>query len=136
MNKKPTISFYIPEVLSLISQLETEKTENCIFIALDSSLKLLARYTATSASQTQVSLDSRSLITTIITPQTRFICLLHNHPSGKSFPSAVDYKTTLQLVSLGELLNFTVLDHIIVTTDSYFSFAEEGILNDLKNRFF
>lgn len=56
------------------------------------------------------------------------IILLHNHPSGESRPSQEDNKITRQLVDSGKLLGIPVLDHIIVASDRYFSFAEENLL--------
>jgi DNA repair protein RadC len=56
------------------------------------------------------------------------IILSHNHPSGNLKPSQADLNLTRKIKSGGELLDIAVLDHIILTSDSYFSFADEGIL--------
>jgi DNA repair protein RadC len=54
--------------------------------------------------------------------------LMHNHPSGVRGASAEDHKITKQLVQAGKLLDIPVHDHIIITGDSYVSFAENGWL--------
>ncbi|WP_424492724.1 JAB domain-containing protein [Salinimicrobium sp. GXAS 041] len=56
------------------------------------------------------------------------IILAHNHPSGNLNPSINDKQLTKKLKSAGEFLDIKVLDHLIVTPEHYFSFADEGIL--------
>jgi DNA repair protein RadC len=50
----------------------------------------------------------------------------HNHPSGQLRPSEADIRLTEKLVKGGKLLDIAVLDHLIVTADGYYSFADEG----------
>lgn len=54
--------------------------------------------------------------------------LVHNHPSGNLNPSAADKQLTQKFKTAGDSLDIKVLDHIIVTENSYFSFADEGLL--------
>jgi len=56
------------------------------------------------------------------------IVLVHNHPSGALRPSSVDLELTRKLKKGGKLLEISVLDHIILTKDGYYSFADEGHL--------
>jgi DNA repair protein RadC len=56
------------------------------------------------------------------------LILAHNHPSGSLRPSRADEELTRKIKGAGELLDITVLDHLIITTDAYFSFADEGLL--------
>lgn len=56
------------------------------------------------------------------------IILMHNHPSGNKTPSESDKKLTHKLKEAGKLLDVPVLDHIIFTDESYFSFADEGLI--------
>lgn len=56
------------------------------------------------------------------------IILAHNHPSGNLNPSDADLNLTKKLISGGQILEIQILDHIILTTESYFSFADKGIL--------
>jgi DNA repair protein RadC len=57
------------------------------------------------------------------------IVLVHNHPSGNLKPSLQDQKLTNKIVEASKLLDIEVLDHIILTPNSYYSFADSGILN-------
>ncbi|VXB46452.1 conserved hypothetical protein [Flavobacterium sp. 9AF] len=56
------------------------------------------------------------------------IILSHNHPSGKLQASQADIQLTKNMQQAGKSLDIQILDHIIVTEKSYFSFADEGIL--------
>lgn len=52
------------------------------------------------------------------------IILIHNHPTGNIFPSKNDIDTTNKLVEIGKLLGVSILDHIIIGKDKYYSFFE------------
>ena len=56
------------------------------------------------------------------------IILSHNHPSGTLKPSQADIGLTKKLKKAGESLDIKVLDHVIITEKSYFSFADENLL--------
>jgi len=56
------------------------------------------------------------------------IILAHNHPSGNLKPSQADIVLTKKLISAGESLDIKVLDHLIITEKSYFSFADENLI--------
>lgn len=56
------------------------------------------------------------------------IILCHNHPSGNLQPSNEDILITKKLQESGEILDIPVLDHIIISDNSFYSFADEGIL--------
>lgn len=58
----------------------------------------------------------------------RSIVLCHNHPSGQARPSANDLKLTKDLSFFGKMIDLKVLDHLIYTDNSYFSFSDEGLL--------
>ena len=56
-------------------------------------------------------------------------CLLaHNHPSGTLKPSGPDKEITQKLKNAGLALDIKILDHLIITQDTYFSFADNDIL--------
>ena len=57
------------------------------------------------------------------------LIVAHNHPSGDPKPSQEDKMVTLQLREAGKILKIKLLDHIIIGAESYFSFADEGLIN-------
>ena len=54
--------------------------------------------------------------------------LCHNHPSGNVMPSEEDKDMTDRLYQVGRILNIEVIDHLIISTKSYLSFADTGLL--------
>ena len=56
------------------------------------------------------------------------IIVCHNHPSGKLTPSVADKEITQKIKDAGRTLDIKLLDHLIITEKSYFSFADDGIL--------
>jgi len=56
------------------------------------------------------------------------IILCHNHPSTNLTPSEADHAITKKIAKAGKLLDITLLDHIIITENSYYSFADHGNL--------
>lgn len=56
------------------------------------------------------------------------LILAHNHPSGNLNPSEADKQLTKKLKTASESLDIKILDHLIVTEKSFFSFADEGLL--------
>lgn len=60
---------------------------------------------------------------------TAIVCL-HNHPSGDIHPSKEDIKLTEALVSIGEINKIPILDHIIIGNNNYYSFSDNGKINN------
>ena len=57
------------------------------------------------------------------------VIVAHNHPSGNLTPSTEDRRITKKLFIAGRHLDLPILDHLIITNQGYFSFADEGILD-------
>jgi DNA repair protein RadC len=57
-----------------------------------------------------------------------FIICVHNHPSGNPQPSQEDKEFTQGLILAGQILRITVLDHIIIGDNDYFSFVDAGLV--------
>ena len=56
------------------------------------------------------------------------IILVHNHPSGNLNPSNADLDLTKKVAEFGKMIDMPILDHIILTEESYYSFADEGLI--------
>ncbi len=72
--------------------------------------------------------DSRLIAKLAISNLASGIIVAHNHPSGNLQPSASDKQITSKLSEALSLFDINLIDHIIVSSDSYYSFAEEGLL--------
>ena len=54
------------------------------------------------------------------------VILIHNHPSGKVLPSKDDINLTKRIISVGDIMDIKVLDHLIISSTNYYSFLENG----------
>jgi DNA repair protein RadC len=72
--------------------------------------------------------DIRLIMAAAIRLAATQMVLAHNHPSGNLSPSRADQQTTEKIKMAAACLDIRVLDHVILTTDAFFSFADEGLL--------
>jgi DNA repair protein RadC len=73
-------------------------------------------------------IDVRMILKNAIEKLACSLILCHNHPSGNLQPSESDIKITAKLKEAAQVMDIQVLDHLIITDNAYFSFADEGIL--------
>jgi DNA repair protein RadC len=72
--------------------------------------------------------DPRIILKKALEENAVSIILCHNHPSGSLKPSRADEELTTKIKEAAKYFDIKVLDHIIVSEDGYYSFADEGIL--------
>ena len=60
------------------------------------------------------------------------LVLIHNHPSGTLKPSEADKDVTDHMIQVGRIMNVQLIDHLIITENSYYSFANSGLLEELS----
>ena len=72
--------------------------------------------------------DPRIILRKALEQEATAIVLCHNHPSGNLKPSRADEELTLKIKEAAKYFDITVMEHIIVSEEGYFSFADEGIL--------
>lgn len=76
----------------------------------------------------QTTADVRSILREALLQRATQLALVHNHPSGNVQPSNDDRRLTASVQSAAKLMHIRLLDHLVVTDGSYFSFADEGLL--------
>lgn len=97
-------------------------------VYLNNSNKVLHKEQLSKGGLTGTLVDVRLVFKKGIELFSTAIILCHNHPSGKLQPSQADKSITSKLKLAGETLDIKVLDHIIITENAYFSFADENLL--------
>lgn len=70
----------------------------------------------------------RIIVETALRHRANSIILAHNHPGGTMQPSLADIEITKKITTALEPISIKVIDHIIVAGDSYYSFAEKGLV--------
>lgn len=103
-------------------------TEEFWVIFLNQNNRMISKARLTSGGINQSVVDIRVLFKSALEHFATGIIIAHNHPSGNLKPSNEDLKITKQVAEAGALLNITLLDHLIITQNSYLSFADENLL--------
>jgi DNA repair protein RadC len=123
--KKITSSKIIFEIMQpIIGELPHEEFW---IIYMNNSNKVIAKSQLSKGGITGTLVDVRIVFKTALEMGATALILCHNHPSGTLIPSDADKQITRKLKLAGDSLEIKVLDHLIVTETSYFSFADEGI---------
>lgn len=95
---------------------------------LNRANRLIARQQISKGGITGTVADPRIIFQSALEHRATGIILGHNHPSGNLKPSDADIRLTKNMKEAGRVLEITVLDHLIVTREGYYSFADEGRL--------
>ena len=95
---------------------------------LNNSLDVVACNTIAEGGITSTTVDLRLIMQGALLTNATAMVLSHNHPSGNTKPSRQDIELTERIKVAAKTLDIKVLDHIIVTTENYYSFADEGQL--------
>jgi len=103
-------------------------TEEFIVVCLNRANKVIGYYKVGSGGFSGVVCDVKVIMTMALQSSASSLIVAHNHPSGNLKPSENDRKMTDKINGACKLLDMTLLDHIILTADSSYSFAEEGQL--------
>ena len=72
--------------------------------------------------------DVRLILATALKAHATQIIVAHNHPSGNLNPSEADRSLTQQLKTACTYMDIRLLDHVILTKDAYYSFADNGLM--------
>jgi DNA repair protein RadC len=105
-----------------------EFVEQFKVLLLNRANKVIGLYEVSTGTTTHTVADPRLIFASAIKANACGIILAHNHPSGNLSASQADIQLTTKMKDGGKLLEIQVLDHIIITSESYFSFADEGLL--------
>lgn len=104
------------------------KQEIFVVLALDVRNAVLADLEIARGHLCGVDVHPREVFRPLIRQSAAAAIVAHNHPSGDPRPSPEDHALTHRLREVGELVGIPVLDHVVITADSYCSLAERGWL--------
>ena len=104
------------------------KSEEFKVLFLNSNNEVLGMETLFEGTIDRSAVYPRKILERVLAYNARSIVFAHNHPSGNTTPSQKDIELTNLLKDFFKLVDVSILDHIIISKDSYFSFLEEGIL--------
>ncbi len=110
------------------NQMSDLRTEEFWAIFLNQRNKIIHTAKLTEGGISQSIVDVRVLFKTALDHFSTGIIVAHNHPSGNLKPSREDIDITQKIKEAGKILGIQLLDHLIITQNSYFSFSDDGIL--------
>jgi DNA repair protein RadC len=97
-------------------------------MALTQANRLLGISEIASGSPQGVSMNIKEIFQTILLTNASAIIVAHNHPSGNLKPSQSDRAFTKKLQKLSSLMDVTLLDHVILSSEDYYSFSDDRLL--------
>ncbi|MEM7383292.1 MAG: JAB domain-containing protein [Bacteroidota bacterium] len=101
-------------------------------LALNNANKILNLELLALGANNRVSARAADILAIPLQKQAKGVILIHNHPSGILEPSEKDKDFTDKMIQACRLVDTPVLDHVIITEHSYFSFAKSGLLERLE----
>lgn len=117
-----------PDVLPLLADIAGKQQEYFICISLNGANEVIEKRVVTIGLLDQSPIHPREVFADVIADRAAAVIFAHNHPSGDPQPSEADRRTHEQLTEAARILGLRVLDHIIVTRKSYWSFQEKGLV--------
>jgi DNA repair protein RadC len=109
-----------------------EKTEVLCLLLRDARRGLIHKEIVGRGILNQVLIHPREIYCIAIQHRAHSLIIAHNHPSGDYTPSTNDLEMTRALRQAGTLIGIPLIDHLIITHSSYFSFWERGLMEGIK----
>lgn len=114
--------------ISEVQELQLDLREYFYIVLLNRANQVIGYYQLSSGGISGTVADPRLAFGIAMKCMASGIILWHNHPSGTLRPSQADLQLTQKFSEAGKLLDCPVLDHLILTSEGYYSFADEGKL--------
>lgn len=103
--------------------------EECWVLYLNRANFLISKEKVSSGGLDSTTLDSRIIVRKAIEKKASGIILVHNHPSGSALPGSADIQSTRQLDKVLKTCELSLIDHVVIASDSYYSFADEQLVS-------
>lgn len=114
----------------LYQALRDLKREKFKVMFLDSKNQIVEEKTVFEGTVDSSAVYPREIMKEALKCNASSLIFVHNHPSGDPEPSLSDREITKELVFAAGIMQLKVLDHIIIGNNRYFSFADEGLIDD------
>lgn len=112
----------------LFSDMADLEYETFWVIMMSNSQKLINKQCISEGGWVETSVDLKKLFKLVLENNSSKIILAHNHPSGLTTPSQSDKAITERISQASKILSIQTLDHIIIANQTYYSFAENGLI--------
>ena len=106
--------------------------EECWLLYLNKSNRLIGKEMITRGGIDSTVVDNRVVIRKMLDRHATGLVLVHNHPSGNAMPSTADISQTRSLNNALKTCDLFLLDHVVIASDSYYSFADERLVETVS----
>ncbi|MEI6586857.1 MAG: DNA repair protein RadC [Sediminibacterium sp.] len=128
LKKKTTIKQSSDVAAYLQAQIGYKQKEVFVVVYLNRANKIIQYEVISEGGMTGTVADPRIILKKALDHRAVSIILCHNHPSGNLLPSKADEQLTSKIKAAAGYLDIQVMDHIIVSEEGYYSFADEGLM--------
>ena len=111
----------------------SRKQEHFWIVGLDNKSRILFIELLALGQQNRVNMNPSDTFRMAIYKLATHAILIHNHPSGATEISNADRELTDYLYKAGRFLKIEVIDHLVITETDYFSFEDNGMMDEIKN---
>lgn len=112
----------------MIPHMKNLDHEECWVLFLNRANNLISKEKMSSGGLESTLIDSKSIIRRALEKKASGLILVHNHPSGNPVPGSADITQTRLLKKGLETCDISLLDHVVVADNSYYSFANEEVV--------
>ncbi len=102
--------------------------EECWILFLNRANFLISKERLSSGGLDSTTLDCRQILKKALEKKACGLIVVHNHPSGSALPGTADIQSTRQLERALKACEISLLDHVVIAQDSYYSFADEELV--------
>ena len=128
VNKKTKVTSSKDVYNYIIGDLQDLPHEEFWILTLNRSNLIIAKHKISAGGVSGTVADPKIIFKIALENLASSVILIHNHPSGNLKPSEADIRLTEKLKKSGKILDIPVLDHLIITDSSYYSFMDEHVL--------
>ena len=121
------------DIVPFLKNYAVSEREHFLLVTLNGGHEILQIHVITVGTLNRTLIHPREVFTTAMRDNAAAIIVSHNHPSGNCQPSEEDIAVTETLEKVSVIMGIELLDHVIVSRETFFSFLEHKMLNSEKN---
>ena len=116
------------DIIPYIKYISLEKQEHFLCVTLNGAHDILSVRKISVGTLNRCLIHPREVFSEALKERAAAIILAHNHPSQSTVPSQNDIEVTQQLYDVSKIVGIHLLDHLIICTNDYYSFAENNLI--------
>ena len=128
LEKKITSPDQAADICKQLYDMDALSYEKMVMITLNTPLQVVGCFEISRGTVDETAIYPREIATRALLTNAKAVIIAHNHPSGSLQPSEADLQTTKKIRDVLTMLGINLIDHIILTQNNYYSFADHNLL--------